>query len=262
MKNISKALISKLSENFYIGIPEVIDYLSSNEDGTRKTSHVVYENHGQDTRYKELPKVCSTLAAAYGMGGSTKPLVVDHVKLYDVRITSENTKNSRDNVYETTTSRTISCNGTSPDGNYGGVAVVYATTKVSRHTIAEENIAHALLSSDYKEPQCVSNGEYVRRITPKECCRLQGFPDGWCDDLGIENPTDEDIAFWDDVFETHRKIVTHGVKRKTENQIRRWLKDPHTDSAEYKMWGNGVALPNVHYLLNGIAHQLRKGDSR
>ncbi len=36
MKNISKALIGKLSENFYIGIPEVIDYLSSNEDGTRK----------------------------------------------------------------------------------------------------------------------------------------------------------------------------------------------------------------------------------
>ena len=36
MKNISKALISKLSENFYIGIPEVIDYLSSSEDGTRK----------------------------------------------------------------------------------------------------------------------------------------------------------------------------------------------------------------------------------
>ncbi|PVE18246.1 23S rRNA (adenine(2503)-C(2))-methyltransferase RlmN [Clostridium perfringens] len=36
MKNISKALIGKLSENFYIGIPEVIDYLSSSEDGTRK----------------------------------------------------------------------------------------------------------------------------------------------------------------------------------------------------------------------------------
>ena len=36
MKNISKTLISKLSENFYIGIPEVIDSLSSSEDGTRK----------------------------------------------------------------------------------------------------------------------------------------------------------------------------------------------------------------------------------
>jgi DNA (cytosine-5)-methyltransferase 1 len=46
----------------------------------------------------------------------------------------------------------------------------------------------------------------VRRLTPTECARLQGFPDYWCSDLGIENPTEEDITFWSEVWETHRKI--------------------------------------------------------
>ena len=93
----------------------------------------------------------------------------------------------------------------------------------------------------------------VRRLTPTECARLQGFPDWWCRDLGTENPTEEEISFWRDVFETHRKLVTHAKKPKTEKQIRKWLADPYTDSAEYRIWGNGVALPCVYFVLSGIA---------
>ena len=36
----------------------------------------------------------------------------------------------------------------------------------------------------------------VRRLTPTECARLQGFPDWWCDDLGIEEPTMDDIRYF------------------------------------------------------------------
>ena len=93
----------------------------------------------------------------------------------------------------------------------------------------------------------------VRRLTPTECARLQGFPDWWCRDLGTENPTEEELAFWTDAFETHRKIVTHAKKPKTEKQIRKWLSDPYSDAAEYKLWGNGVALPCVYFVLAGIA---------
>jgi len=50
----------------------------------------------------------------------------------------------------------------------------------------------------------------VRRLTPLECCRLQGFPDDWCE----------------------------GV--------------PGSDSAQYKMWGNGMALPNALHVVKGI----------
>ena len=93
----------------------------------------------------------------------------------------------------------------------------------------------------------------VRRLTPTECARLQGFPDWWCRDLGTENPTEEELIFWADVFETHRRIVTQAKKQKTEKQLRKWLADPYSDAAEYKLWGNGVALPCVYFVLAGIA---------
>ena len=51
---------------------------------------------------------------------------------------------------------------------------------------------------------------FVRRFTPLECCRLQGFPDWWED--GVDG----------------------------------------SDSARYKMWGNGMALPCVLYVMEGF----------
>lgn len=98
----------------------------------------------------------------------------------------------------------------------------------------------------------VTNDYIVRRLTPRECARLQGFPDWWCSGLETEEPNESDLRFWRDVFETHRKIVTGATKSKTDKQIIKWLKNPHSDAAEYKMWGNGVALPCVCRVLSGI----------
>ena len=53
----------------------------------------------------------------------------------------------------------------------------------------------------------------VRRLTPLECCRLQGMPDFWTD--GVEG----------------------------------------SDAARYKLWGNGMALPNALYVMEGIAQE-------
>ena len=36
----------------------------------------------------------------------------------------------------------------------------------------------------------------VRRLTPTECARLQGFPDAWCGNLETENPTEEELRKW------------------------------------------------------------------
>lgn len=132
---------------------------------------------------------------------------------------------------------------------------VYSTSKNSYHTIAEKEIANTLVATDYKDPPCVTEEPYyiVRRLTPTECARLQGFPDWWCSDLGIENPTEEDLQFWRNVFETHRRVVTGASKPKTDKQIIKWLKNPHSDSAEYRLWGNGISLPCVYYIMNGIA---------
>ena len=58
----------------------------------------------------------------------------------------------------------------------------------------------------------------VRRLTPLECARLQGFPDWWTD--GVQG----------------------------------------SDSAKYKMWGNGMALPCLLYVMKGIADALQGGS--
>ena len=115
----------------------------------------------------------------------------------------------------------------------------------------EEELQPTLVA---KGPGAIQSGYTVRRLTPTECARLQGFPDWWCDDLGIAEPTMEDIRYWYDVFETHRRIVGSSTKPKSLKQIAKWLRAPHSDAAEYKMWGNGVALPCVVFVLSGIVY--------
>ncbi|KAI4449160.1 hypothetical protein C823_003689 [Eubacterium plexicaudatum ASF492] len=345
---------------------------------------VALENHPADSRVRlSGDNMCQTLTSRMGTGGGNIPLVMEKPKCYDVRFTSEGTKNARQNCYETETARTIDTGGNAPDSNQGGVAVVYGicskdsnsmksdnpysgfyeaetvrtidtsnqspaknqggmavvalqgsmigrkdkngpqgsginedvsftlnatdhhvvaygidraafnqgknarfgitvdeevelpiiarganavahpvycTSKNSHHTIAEKELANTLVATDYKDPPCVAKEQttephyIVRRLTPTECARLQGFPDWWCADLGTENPTDEDLEFWREVFETHRKIMGTSSKPKTDKQIIKWLKNPHSDSAEYKMWGNGIFLGNAYFVLSGIVY--------
>lgn len=71
MKNIPKALINKLSENFYIGIPEVIDYLSSSEDGTRKVLLALRDGNIIECvimRYKYGNSICVSTQIGCRMG--------------------------------------------------------------------------------------------------------------------------------------------------------------------------------------------------
>lgn len=185
---------------------------------------------------------------------------------YDVRFTSESTKNSRGHCYKTDISRCLDTGGENPDDNHGSVAVVernegdatYCATTGSFMTVDRE-ITPPLMARDYKDPQIINdtpNDEpvyIVRRLTPVECARLQGFPDWWCSDLAIPEPSEAELAFWAEVWGTWRRLTNPDGKPKTERQIRKWLADPYTDAAEYKLWGNGCALPCVFFVLSGIA---------
>ena len=134
---------------------------------------------------------------------------------------------------------------------------IYHSSKSSFHTnFTDDEVTETLVATDFKDPPTVSKEpDYiVRRLTPTECARLQGFPDWWCSNLETDEPTEEEIEFWTEVFETHRRVMGASSKPKSRNQIIKWLKDPHSDSAEYKMWGNGVALPNVCFVLSGIVY--------
>ena len=134
---------------------------------------------------------------------------------------------------------------------------IYHSSKSSFHTnFTDDDVTETLVATDFKDPPTVSKEpDYiVRRLTPTECARLQGFPGWWCDALGTDEPTENEIEFWTEVFEIHRRVMGTSSKPKSRNQIIKWLKDPHSDSAEYKMWGNGVALPNVCFVLSGIVY--------
>lgn len=248
----------------------------------------VYENHTQDCRYRELGQVSSTLASNLGTGGNNQPLVVK--KVY--RICSQDSNamksdNPNSGIYQTEVSATIDTSNQSPCKNQGGIVVIegngirpshmgdgykecetmYTLNTIERHGVAFSNVHRSLCATDgpkgvsgqmMNEPEenfVVENGYTVRRLTPTECARLQGFPDWWCDDLGTEEPTADDVKFWRDVFETHRKVLGTSEKAKSDSQIIKWLKNPHSDSAEYKMWGNGVALPCVRYIMHNIAER-------
>ena len=209
------------------------------------------------------------------------------VKTYDVRISSDGTKNARCHCYETDTVRTIDSGGSNPDSNHGGVAICEP-----RCYSIDEKMANTLAAIDYKQPQAVvtyqqttgplmanshpgsytgqdahndmfvANEYIVRRLTPLECSRLQGFPDAWVDGLEIAEPTEEDLQFWREVFEMHRKLVTGASKPKTDKQIIKWLQEPHNDGAEYKMWGNGIALPCFLYVMEGIKEILERTSNK
>lgn len=194
--------------------------------------------------------------------------------------------NPHSGIYEADTARTLDLNGGNPACNQGGICVVegngsrpshrgdgykesetmYTLNTTEQHAVAygfeqkafgkydESGKASCLKSRDYKDATdlIVEPSYIVRRLTPVECARLQGFPDWWLDGLGTEEPTGHDIAFWREVFETHRKVVTGAKKPKTDKQIIKWLQNPYSDGAAYKLWGNGIALPCFLYVMEGI----------
>lgn len=201
--------------------------------------------------------------------------------------------NPKSGFYKAETSRCLDANGGNPTCNQGGMAVValqgsmigradkngpqgsgvnedvsFTLDAADRHAVAYcmttgsytqtlKEQSPTLMARDYKDPPVVNETEpdyIVRRLTPTECARLQGFPDWWCSNLETDEPTEEEIEFWTEVFETHRRVMGASSKPKSRNQIIKWLKNPHSDSAEYKMWGNGVALPNVYFVLSGIVY--------
>ena len=96
----------------------------------------------------------------------------------------------------------------------------------------------------------------VRRLTPTECARLQGFPDQWGHISQKDALTDEEYNFWLTARNTHAAINGKAQKEYTREQMLNWYNKLHTDSAEYKMWGNGIALPCAIDVLSRIARAI------
>lgn len=158
----------------------------------------------------------------------------------------------------------------------GPGAVCYAANDIYHGKYKLEKIFGSITARGYKDQNkvcyCIGNGQadqtglhdkcgiavryIVRRLMPVECARLMGFPDWYCERLAVENPTEKDMAFWRKVFETYANAT--GSKPKTDKQIRKWLSDPMSDSAQYKMWGNGIVLPVARYIIHACKEVLNE----
>lgn len=98
----------------------------------------------------------------------------------------------------------------------------------------------------------------VRRLTPTECARLQGFADEWGVPDHKDDFSDAECRFWQEVRDTYAEINGNPQKQYTKAQLLKWYNGLYTDSAEYKMWGNGIALPTALYVMQGIEEALRE----
>lgn len=192
--------------------------------------------------------------------GGNKPAVVAPAAYGICSYASNSMKSSNPHsgVYKADTSRTLDLNGGNPACNQGGIAVVQRAYQMQGFgDYREADVASSCKQRDYKDStdlvigidgECnayieqygtlrahASGGAeetlmhrmVVRRLTPLECERLQGFPDGWTD---IGDYTD-----------------STGKKRKT------------SDSARYKALGNSIALPFWRWMFGRMAAYLPEG---
>ena len=166
----------------------------------------VYENHAQDSRVREMENVCSTVSAKYGTGGGNTPIVVhlqqdpvtgddvspclgaggshgqaslgvclpvdirNAIRQSDNDVTGKGWGDVGDPMY------TLTAGGKTP-----GVCCIQGDIAAGRREAQHgmgvcEDVSFSLLTSS---PHCVAYNYVVRRLTPRECERLQGFPDDW-----------------------------------------------------------------------------------
>lgn len=141
-----------------------------------------------------------------------------------------------------------SANGEGVDG--GGDKEVYSFCSLGKFRF---NVAPAVKRS---RVFYLIGKDFARKATPLESCRLQGFPDWWCDDLAVPDPGGDELDHWEAVWTEYAEAA--GKRPKSRGWIRKWLADGGTERNRYEMWGNGVALPCVYYVLRNLAGKTEK----
>lgn len=211
-----------------------------NGDGHTVCS-IVGDHNGRVTDYTALA-VEAKAVTAYGISSYASQAMLSD--------------NPKAGIYEAETARTLDCSACNPSQHHGGIAVVEDipyTMTCGCYTQVCKDAAPTIMARDFKQGPIVARKHYVaRRLTPQECALLMGTELDYCANLGISEPTEDDIAFWTRVFEEHRLILGKSKRHKTRKQIIKWLQNPHSDSAEYKLWGNSCVRQCLVFLLSGL----------
>ena len=177
---------------------------------SRNNQPVLFENHGKDARYTGPHPVSPTLSARAGTGGNNLPLALHLPEPICI------SGNAIDRQPQ---------NGGNGLGCQEGIA--YTLTATDHHAVFSRQRVDVFKDDDTASTQSVHQHKdatdlvlqetgtdrplLIRRLTPLECERLQGFPDFWTDLPGA------------------------------------------SDSSRYKALGNSVAIPCVEYIMRGIA---------
>lgn len=243
----------------------------------------LFENHSQDSRYRGPLDVCPMLPAQLGTGGNNQPFVVEETYSIQGNTIDRDAKQNGSGVCENVAHTLNSVDRHAAAYSIGNGQLNQISMSEVCNTLDCMHDKQAVLvhGVDCRNPtehpelyptlQAKPNGgqslnysgavriEYlVRRLTPTECARLQGFPDDWGHPDQKEDFTDEEYRFWLDVRNTHAAFNGKAVKDYTKPQMVKWYGKLHSDSSEYKMWGNGIALPCAVYIMQGIAEALNE----
>lgn len=154
---------------------------------------------------------------------------------------------------------TTLCNGTRP-GYCNGT--IYALDRASFNQGVNAKMDFSITNDEINSPLVASGPSavayefkrwIVRRLTPTECERLQGFPDRWTETPKIESLSDNEYAFWLEVYKRDKLIRKKKYKKPNKQQLIKWYNKLDCDGNRYKMLGNSLAIPCVFFILNNIA---------
>jgi DNA (cytosine-5)-methyltransferase 1 len=180
-------------------VADTLQTTSGDWGRTDSLNYVAYEYHPQDSRVKEMGDVCQTVAARWGTGGCNTPIVYESHPI-DSRV------KELDQVSSTVTVKWAKGTADTPLCVHGTQDPIVSDKAMPiQRNAGQEN---ALLL-----------GSKVRRLTPVEAERLQGFPDGHSD-IG-------------------------------------WKGKPTPDSHRYKAMGNSMAVPVMRWIgerIQGVDH--------
>lgn len=237
---------------------DIAPTIKSVMSGSNTVPDVVYSIHDKATRYQGSGSTRKDDGAGNGMGVQddgtmyTLDTAARHAVVYDARGNGDGETVptlTRDHQNRVTDYTSVCVEG---DGMaHASIDFDISPTLKARHT-------NTICAPSVKPPRRY----IVRRLTPLECCRLQGFPDGWADIDRKDDFTDEELDFWRNVRNTHAAINGKQTKEYTKAQMLKWYNGLQTDSATYRMWGNGIALPCAQYVMEGIALALKESEVR
>ena len=194
---------------------------SENVSGTlRAQEHghqpLVYENHGVDSRYTGPHKVAPTMSARYGTGGNNTPLVEQEADAiciagntvdrqpqnggnglgcqdelaYTLTATDRHCIYARQRVDEFKDGKVVSTQSARQHKDATDLVVDVAGLDC-RNAVENGDLCGTLQKgtsgSSLNSIHPIRNGLLIRRLTPLECERLQGFPDGWTDIPGASD---------------------------------------------------------------------------